>query len=70
MNYIGDILLVGINYDKNSKKHQCIIEKTNFHTVTMTWGEHQVSVFGKKVIGEWDVIIQGGTMDVNIFCEL
>ena len=45
-------------------------EKNNFHTVTMTWGEHQVSVFGKKVIGEWDVIIQGGTMDVNIFCEL
>ena len=35
----------------------------------MTWGEHQVSVFGKKVIGEWDVIIQGGTMDVNIFAN-
>ena len=27
LNYTGDILLVGINYDKNSKKHQCIIEK-------------------------------------------
>ena len=27
MNYTGDILLVGINYYKNSKKHQCIIEK-------------------------------------------
>ena len=25
--YTEDILLVGINYDKNSKKHQCIIEK-------------------------------------------
>lgn len=25
--YTGDILLVGINYDKNSKEHQCIIEK-------------------------------------------
>ena len=25
--YTGDILLVGINYDKKSKKHQCIIEK-------------------------------------------
>ena len=29
-----------------------------------------MSVFGKKVIGEWDVIIQGGTMDVKIFYEL
>ena len=25
--YTGDILLVGINYDKKSKKHLCIIEK-------------------------------------------
>ena len=27
LNYTGDILLVGINYDKNSKEHQCWIEK-------------------------------------------
>ena len=27
LNYTGDILLVGINYDKSSKKHQCLIEK-------------------------------------------
>lgn len=26
-NYGGDILLVGINYDRNTKKHTCIIEK-------------------------------------------
>ena len=26
-NYGGDILLVGINYNKNNKKHKCIIEK-------------------------------------------
>lgn len=25
--YTGDILLVGINYDKKSKKHECMIEK-------------------------------------------
>lgn len=25
--YSGEILLVGINYDKESKKHQCVIEK-------------------------------------------
>lgn len=25
-NYSGEILLVGINYDKESKKHQCVIE--------------------------------------------
>lgn len=25
--YTGDILLVGINYDKKTKVHQCIIEK-------------------------------------------
>lgn len=25
--YTGEILLVGINYDKRSKRHQCIIEK-------------------------------------------
>ena len=26
LNYTGDILLVGINYDKSSKKHECLIE--------------------------------------------
>ena len=26
-NYTGEILLVGINYDKGSKEHQCKIEK-------------------------------------------
>ena len=26
-NYTGNILLVGINYDKDSKKHECMIEK-------------------------------------------
>ena len=25
--YVGDILMVGINYDKKSKVHQCRIEK-------------------------------------------
>lgn len=25
--YTGEILLVGISYDKKTKKHQCIIEK-------------------------------------------
>ncbi len=25
--YTGDILLVGINYDKKTKVHQCVIEK-------------------------------------------
>lgn len=25
--YKGNLLLIGINYDKSSKKHQCIIEK-------------------------------------------
>ena len=28
-NYSGEILLVGVNYDKESKKHNCIIEKWN-----------------------------------------
>ena len=27
LNYTGDILLVGINYDKESKEHQCVIKK-------------------------------------------
>ena len=27
LDYTGNILLVGINYDKSSKEHQCIIEK-------------------------------------------
>lgn len=27
LNYTGNILLVGINYDKSSKKHTCVIEK-------------------------------------------
>lgn len=26
LNYTGDILLIGISYDKNSKKHECSIE--------------------------------------------
>ena len=25
--YTGDILLVGINYDKKTKEHQCLIER-------------------------------------------
>ena len=25
--YTGDILLVGINYDKSGKKHECVLEK-------------------------------------------
>ena len=27
LNYTGNILLVGINYDKDNKEHQCMIEK-------------------------------------------
>ena len=27
LNYTGDILLVGINYNKGTKEHQCLIEK-------------------------------------------
>ena len=27
LQYTGDILIVGINYDKDSKKHECLIEK-------------------------------------------
>lgn len=27
LKYTGDILLVGINYDKKTKVHQCVIEK-------------------------------------------
>ena len=27
LHYTGDILLVAINYDKNSKKHPCLMEK-------------------------------------------
>ena len=27
VSYTGDILLVGISYDKKTKKHQCLIEK-------------------------------------------
>ena len=27
LGYTGDILLVGVNYDKKSKIHQCVIEK-------------------------------------------
>ena len=29
--YQGNLLLVGINYDKNSKKHECVIEKGKCH---------------------------------------
>ena len=25
--YLGNLLMVGINYDKKTKKHTCIIEK-------------------------------------------
>lgn len=27
LQYTGDILLVGINYDPDNKKHECLIEK-------------------------------------------
>ena len=29
--YTGDILLVGINYDKETKRHECVIEKVMNH---------------------------------------
>jgi hypothetical protein len=29
MGYIGEVLLVGINYDKETKQHTCVIEKVN-----------------------------------------
>ncbi|MDR0963759.1 MAG: ATP-binding protein [Clostridium sp.] len=31
-NYIGEVLLVGINYDKETKKHTCLIEKMSMQT--------------------------------------
>ncbi len=31
LDYTGDVLLVGINYDKASKKHECIIEEYEKH---------------------------------------
>lgn len=31
LDYTGDVLLVGINYDKTSKEHECIIEKYEKH---------------------------------------
>lgn len=34
--YTGDILLVGINYDKKSKSHQCLIECFEKMTVRKT----------------------------------
>lgn len=34
LNYTGDVLLVGVNYDKSSKTHQCIIEKYEKMTVS------------------------------------
>ena len=27
LDYVGEVVLVGVNYDKESKKHQCVIEK-------------------------------------------
>ncbi len=32
--YFGDLLLVGINYDKNAKKHSCKIEMVNFSNMS------------------------------------
>ena len=29
VDYVGEVVLVGINYDKESKKHQCVIERVN-----------------------------------------
>lgn len=29
LNYTGNVLMVGISYDKKSKKHHCIIERCN-----------------------------------------
>ena len=34
LQYTGDILLVGINYDIDSKKHECLIEKYQKHITT------------------------------------
>jgi hypothetical protein len=33
--YAGELLLVGINYDKETKKHTCVIEKANVQNVSI-----------------------------------
>lgn len=41
VDYVGDVILVGVNYDKRTKKHQCSIERVTkgFQGVAKTFGE-------------------------------
>ena len=40
--YHGNLLLVGINYDKESKKHTCVIEKYSGN-MQMYYNEHTLT---------------------------
>ena len=42
LNYIGSVLLVGINYDKKTKKHECVIERLSDKFV-LSSDEHVLS---------------------------
>ena len=37
--YTGDILLVGVNYDKKTKKHLCLIESYEKKEKKFWWGD-------------------------------
>lgn len=52
VDYVGEVVLVGINYDKRSKKHQCGIERVTKTSLCIEkkFGESSVKKFGESSV--------------------
>ena len=49
--YVGEIVLVGVNYDKKSKQHKCVIEKIDSASLSAPQNAPQkLSVRQQKII--------------------
>lgn len=40
--YVGEVVLVGINYDKETKRHECVIEKLSKERLLEEGGQKKV----------------------------
>ena len=52
VDYVGEVVLVGINYDKRSTKHQCGIERVTKTSLCIEkkFGESSVKKFGESSV--------------------
>jgi len=52
VDYVGDVILVGVNYDKQTKKHQCSIERVTKEEqgVAKKFGKSSMEKFGESSV--------------------